>query len=347
MLALIVSWPSVASAQANDVAGGEETRAAATGTPAVSSAVPVTTPSGAGGQPPTDTRTTPAATSVPVPFPTDESESGPAAAPRDDATPPFGDQSDSSEPASSAAQSVAPEREAAAQDGPGPEPEALNKPLAPPESPLSTFLSVGFAVENVWNDSSAYDFVSERDRLLRGGFSLGVDALTFASAATLSVDLEAMFGETDDEGPLPSFIQQSELRHTNLGAGVGVRYAIVPWLAPHVHIGGGLTLRELELTGVDFGQLREQGSAGYAKVGAGITFLSPVRRLSATRRYFNAIGFSVVAEGGYQATPAIDLSLPAIASNPDEGRNIAVAATPLGSLPLAGPYLRISALARF
>lgn len=216
----------------------------------------------------------------------------------------------------------------------------------PPPKPLNSIISVGFAGQGSFNTTPAFDYFSTEDLFKQGGFVAAVDLLTLGGAGTLAVDLEALFGETDDEGPLPNFIG-AELFQANVGAGLSFRYAVLSWLAPHVRVGGGVDFTESSFDGPSFDAFESDSAGGYAKLGAGLTFLTPARRLSSTRSYFNSIGFSVVAEGGYQTASDLEFSIPAVAADDEGGRNIAVAATPLGTLSRSGAYVRLSALARF
>src|SRR5690606_20914208 len=112
------------------------------------------------------------------------------------------------------------------------------KPLAPPPPPLHSLLSVGFAGQGTWNTGDAYDYFSADDLFVQGGLSVGVDLLQLSATSTLAVDLEALLGRTETEGPLPQFVE-TELLQGNVGAGLSLRYALLSWLAPHVRVGGG------------------------------------------------------------------------------------------------------------
>ncbi len=221
-------------------------------------------------------------------------------------------------------------------------------PPEQPETPLYALFDVGFIVQNLWNKDSAYDYFSDRDGLLMGGISLGVDALSVTPKTVLNVDLTAAHGETTDVGPLPQYIAESTLRRTDLGLGVGLRHHVFPWLAPHLRVAGAVSFANATVRGADFATLEHSDVGPAAFLGGGVTFFTPAKRLSSTRAVFNSLALRVSVEGGYQWTQTMSFEVPEQpASDEPSGRIIRRAATPLGDLAQNGAYLRVVASAHF
>jgi hypothetical protein len=219
-----------------------------------------------------------------------------------------------------------------------------SQPL-PPEAPLAAYFEVGVVVQMNWNNAAAFDYFSANDVLTKAGLVVGVDLAAFGGTA-LGLDVNVLFAQTDDEGPLPAYVHNGKLDETDLGGGLTVRHQVFGWLAPQLRVGGGVALQEAVLSGSDFSNLRQDVTTGYLTLGGGFAFSTPGRRLSRTRTYLNSLGARLIFEGGYHLGQELEFVVPG--KSPTDG-NVpnAIAETRVGVLPQSGAYLRVTAEARF
>lgn len=215
----------------------------------------------------------------------------------------------------------------------------------PPEAPLVAYFDLGLVVQTNWNTDPAFDFFSDNDVVYKGGLGLGVD-VAHVGAATLAVDVNALFSQTSGHGELPAYISGGKVTQTDLGGGLTLRYGVTRWFAPQLRVGGGAAFQDAILRGPDFGKVRQDRTTGYLTLGGGLAFTTPGKRLSRTRTWFNSLGLRVIAEGGYHLGQDLDFTVKAKPANGADAPN-PIAQTSLGVLPQAGPYLRVSAQARF
>ncbi len=108
----------------------------------------------------------------------------------------------------------------------------------------------------------------------------------------------------------------------------------------------GVALQDARLTSVDFDELHQEFTTGYLTLGGGLAFTPPGARLSRTRTYLNSLGLRVIVDGGYRLGQELEFNVKAKPVNESDTPN-AIAATRLGVLPQSGPYVRVSAHARF
>lgn len=279
-----------------------------------------------------------ATASAPVPAKTEAKES--EAAPADAAKP---------EPAKPAAdEATAPATQAPAAETPAANPAPpADSASTQPMAPLSALINLHLFVMNVWNKDPGYDLFSRDDVGQRVGLTAEVDLLHLTTDTILSVEA-GVGGEAESNGNTPAALAgNSTLGATHVLAGVGLRHAVLSWLALQLRAHGGLSFTELKLTsnGSDK-DLTSETKNPYGALGAGLLFQTEPRRLDPQRTSFNSVAFGVRCEGGYLMSPSIALAFPSQSVDLPEQRVRSIGA-PLGSLDRSGPYLEVSGFLRF
>ncbi len=212
-----------------------------------------------------------------------------------------------------------------------------------PAVPLRPLFQLGIAFTGTWLTQRSYDYFSDDDLHRALGATFSADVWSLAPRLELFVGVDASYATTS-QSESRGYVIAGELDQTDLGGYVGLRAAVLDWLAPHVRVAGGASLIDAKLE-LRSDAVERDEVLGYATLGAGITFLSPSQRLSSTRRRFNSLGLAGQIEGGYAFARDLEWTLPSIAAGASQ--RVAVAPTPLGTLERGGPYLRLALLARF
>lgn len=254
---------------------------------------------------------------------------------------------DASPPQTAASRAEATEASAAAgvavKAPPAASPPAAS-PTESPAEPLRASFQLGLVLSGTWQTDTAHDYFAEDDLQRAVGVTLSADVWRFAPGFELFVGLDALHSSTD-QSEVGGYVDRGEWDQTDLGGYVGARFALLEWLAPHVRVAGGASLIDTTLELRDEPLLERDEVLGYATLGAGVTLFSPAKRISRSRRYFNSIGLAAQIEGGYSLARNLEWTLPAIATGASQ--QVAVEATPLGTLERGGPFLRLALMARF
>lgn len=199
-------------------------------------------------------------------------------------------------------------------------------------------VAVGLNVGLGFRTQAAYDLFAEDDLAPRVGISLGYDVMRIER---ISLAVEGGFDSESSSARFAANGQAELLTRTYYAAAIG-RYALAPWLEPHVRLELGTTLARAKITGDGTRTLRGSDTSFTSALGAGLTFRTRPGAMGGSRRAFRP-GFAFRVEGGYLLGTAVDFRVrPSLA---DE--EIPVAPVDLGRLRLGAPYVRFSALFTF
>ncbi len=305
--------------------------------PAKTSAKPAPTPA-AGAAAPNATEGTQATTEAATSEPAKGAEPAAPGAPDEAAAAPSGEAND---PAKSDARPPKAKAETAtAADS------VVDSTPPTPKAPLNSWLSIHGYGDLSWNDDPGYDLFDDNDVGGQVGLSVELDVLDLSTKATLAVFVAASAGGVSDGDVATNVFAEASIQAENYALGIVPRYAILPWLEVHARVQGGIsdTYTEFGLTSGD--TLEQNDLTPFGAAGGGFALLSKPRRIHPSRSSFNSVTFGGMVEGGYRLASSLSYGFRDVMVDPPEQR-VRVQGADLGSLDLAGPYLRFGAFVRF
>ncbi len=219
-------------------------------------------------------------------------------------------------------------------------PAAQQEPVEsePPRVYVYRFALAGEAL-TTWQSSSRYDILSDTRAPILPGLSAAVRIAELPSKLRIDAELGANFESTTSPGESNraltadglSATPNAKLSAAHYWAGLRASRPLIPWVAPHVRLWGGLADQTVEV------QFRNQTDALYTQrnllpfgaLGAGFSVSSPARYVA---------GLSLLAEGGYRLMSDVDLQPKWESSD----NRITRTGPSLGDLSRSGPYLRVA-----
>jgi hypothetical protein len=210
---------------------------------------------------------------------------------------------------------------------------------APVGHPVMTWDETRFAValegRTLWLQDDAAKRLAGANELTGNGLSVMADVYRPTERLTLRIDATWM-STTANVYQIGSPLSASW--KTDLaGLGASVRYRVARWLAPFVHVSGGVGWDRLTMH-ASVANLKDHRMFAYGTAGAGIELRTPCLRFRENMPWLR-VGLVGYIEGGYLLAGGTDLSLSSTSSA------IAQAPIPTGQVALghvghSAPYLR-------
>lgn len=201
--------------------------------------------------------------------------------------------------------------------------------------------TIGVSLDSVFYTDAGYDYFDHDNVSPRFGGWAAYDLAELAPRLTLAV--EVGFGiESHEQGNWEGALR-TELDSQTFSGGVGLRYALAPWLDPQVRVSGGVTRLAFSLDTPDSGRFEDRALSGFGALGAGVLLHTPAQLFENRRGQFSSVSVGVLVEGGYALRSSLDVTLSRSASD----HAIPITEANLGELALSGPYIRSSVVVRF
>jgi hypothetical protein len=216
---------------------------------------------------------------------------------------------------------------------------------APPidDGPIESRFNVRVDIDVVWNKSSSFDVISDRDTSVSPGISIGYAVLR-SERFSLLPELGVSGNDRTGKAVFGGTVQRTDLSSWNPYVGASARFAVLSVLDVSARISGGASILRFEMDPSDgTPTLGDDHVAPFMTLGAGFTVhtwnAAFQTRTGGLRSLVAGLGF----EGGYLFAGSVDLT-PAPSGG---GGRIRTDYSPLGTLERSGPYLKTSFTARF
>jgi len=209
------------------------------------------------------------------------------------------------------------------------------EPAEPPRPPKVNYpIGLELNIMPVWQTSAGYDLFSSNDISTRVGVAADVDLFDVADKTPLSVEA-GWSTESQTQLSLASQLE-AKMAANNVHGGLKLRYQLLPFLAPHLHMAVGATSLKATyaIKGGTNQQFESQEWLAFGFVGAGVTATIPAPLV---------VRPGVTLEGGY----LVSESMPLRFEPGNSGQLIPASGANLGTLARSGPYMRIGLFLRY
>jgi hypothetical protein len=201
--------------------------------------------------------------------------------------------------------------------------------------------TIGVSLDSVFYTDVGYDYFDHDNVSPRFGGWAAYDLAELAPRLTLAVELG--FGiESHEQGNWEGALRTT-LDSQTFSGGVGLRYALAPWLDPQLRLSGGGTRLAFSLDTPDSGRFEDRALSGFAALGAGVLLHTPAQLFENRHGQFASVSVGLLVEGGYALRSSLNVKLSRSASD----HAIPITEANLGELALSGPYVRSSVVVRF
>jgi len=211
-----------------------------------------------------------------------------------------------------------------------------------PRGPIESRFNVRLDLDVVWNKSSSFDIVSDRDTSVFPGIAIGYAVLR-AERLALIPELGFAGNHSDGSAVFGGAVSSTSLTTLNPYAGLSARWAVLSVLDLAARISGGASFVSFDMDTADGEpRLSDDHVAPFFTAGGGFTLRSWDSAFETNSGTLRSLVMGLGVEGGYLFAGSVDLTPTA-----STGARIRTEYMSLGTLERSGPYLKTSLTARF
>ena len=209
--------------------------------------------------------------------------------------------------------------------------------------PIESRFNVRIDIDTVWNKSSSFDLISDRDTSVLPGISIGYAVLR-SERLSLVPELGVNGNDRTGSAVFGGAVERTDLSAWNPYAGVSVRFAALSVLDVSARVSGGASILSFEMTPVDSSpKLSDDHVAPFMTLGGGFTLHTWEAAFQTGAGALRSLVAGIGLEAGYLLAGSVDLTP---APSGSVGR-IRSDYSSIGTLERSGPYLKTSFSARF
>jgi hypothetical protein len=206
-------------------------------------------------------------------------------------------------------------------------------------------IAIALVYERAWATDSGYNLFGDKNRVKQFGLWASYDIWTVSPRLILAA--EGGWAGWEEKSHYMDAVFQTRLSTGTFHLGANLRYAVQPWLQPHIRVAGGVSLLDVEIKSTENDvetSFKDHDVSPFASIGAGFMLRTPTRLFETNSGDFASLSMGVVLEGGYTFGAPASFTL-----EPKEKSNerILLKSADLGKLDRSAGYLRISLVVRF